>query len=316
MRTFIRVGLLLLIPLAAVAIAGETARVGGSGGTKTVRMDCGPGAFMVGVWAEGGRDNPIGFNLVRRLRFTCRAFSGTTPGNTVTQTPEAAGTSRVTANVSRNQTSCASSMVLTSLDLYAGTYIDRLAAVDCRDGSGNTRFSSVNVGGEGGQRSNLQCPSGEGLYRVDARVGAAIDSLKGYCRPFVSLSSTTVVEQASASLSPKPTLRQPVKIMPGRNATFSFKISNAHGGSPVEIGISARTDLLGFAGMNPPEFRLEVLNPSGRVVASDAFRNTREGVIESVRVTINATGTWKLRVTNLKRTTGALEVLSVRAIAR
>jgi hypothetical protein len=273
-------------------------------------MNCGPNAFMVGVWAEGGRDNPIGFNLVRRIRFTCRSFSGTTPGSTVTQTPEAAGTSGVATTVSRNQVSCPSGMVLTGLDLYAGTYIDRLALMECRDGLAGIALPDVNVGGEGGQRGSFKCPVGEGLYRVDARVGSTIDSLKGYCRPFFSLSRASVEEQFRASLSPNPS-RGPVKILPGRNATFSFEISNTHGVTNASIDINARTDLLGFARMNPPEFRLEVLNPSGRVVASGTFRNTTEGVLEQVRFTINATGTWKLRVTNLKKTTGALEVTSL-----
>src|SRR4051794_33429855 len=45
----------------------ETRRVGGTGGRRTVTMDCGTSAFVVGITAKGGRDGPFGFNLLRRV---------------------------------------------------------------------------------------------------------------------------------------------------------------------------------------------------------------------------------------------------------
>jgi hypothetical protein len=70
----------------------ETARIGGSGGTRTVEMDCGANAYIVGITATGGRDNPFGFNLLRDVKFACRTFSGTTPTGSTFQTAEAAAT--------------------------------------------------------------------------------------------------------------------------------------------------------------------------------------------------------------------------------
>jgi hypothetical protein len=76
-----------------------------------------------------------------------------------------------------------------AIGLRAGTYIDAVLWAACRDAGGRpVSGGNLNVGNAGAAgfipMQVLECPSGDALYRVDARVGSAIDSLKGYCRPF------------------------------------------------------------------------------------------------------------------------------------
>src|SRR5690348_13716167 len=110
---------LLLAALSAHSTANmsETARIGGSGGNRTVSMDCGPAAFIVGVTATGGRDGALGFNLVRRLRFTCRTFTGTTPGS-ASQTTEAVSDKQATLNTSSGGASCPTGQAFGNVELY------------------------------------------------------------------------------------------------------------------------------------------------------------------------------------------------------
>jgi hypothetical protein len=306
--TAIAATLLLAIPTAAPA--GTTAKVGGSGGTSTVTMDCGSSAFIVGLSASGGRDNPIAPNLVRKLRFTCRPFSGTTPGGSTSPTAEAVAGIQGSLNPSQSSVLCPQDKVVAYLEVYAGIYIDRIANAGCKSPSSVQSTLGVNVGGEGGSRQHLECPQGEGLYKVEARVGSSIDSLKGTCLAFGAAAVQPLAVQISTSLSPKPNQSSPVKIVPGSSKDFSFKIA----GSPNErigIGIAGDTDLLGGGAANPPEFKLEVLTPSGSVAASRTVSKPRAGTVNGVNVTINAAGTWKLRVTNLKKDYGALDVRAI-----
>ncbi|MCC6247791.1 MAG: hypothetical protein IT499_08515 [Rubrivivax sp.] len=302
----------VLVGLPAVLVGAHTTihRVGGEGGTATVVMDCGPDAFMVGLSAHGARDNPIAPNLVRKLRFACRTFSGATPGSSTSQTREAAAGVQGSLNASQSSVQCPQDRVIHSLEIYAGLFIDRIAKVECRGPSSQQTWLNVNVGGDGGSRQFLECPNGEGLAKVEARIGSSIDSLKGNCRPFGEAAQQPLTVQIDSTLIPRPTGAKPEKILPAKAAVFSFRIAGTVNRN-TSIGIFGETDLLGGAATNPPEFKLEVINPAGSVVASRTVRKPPAGTVQSVSVTINAAGTWKLRVTNLKKSYGALDVKSV-----
>jgi hypothetical protein len=154
----------------------------------------------------------------------------------------------------------------------------------------------------------MECPVGEALYTVEARVGDAIDSLKGFCRTFGSLSTVSVPSQIAATVSPRPSPATPVAIPINSSKSFSFTVSNYQSATPsVLIGVTGETDLLGGALMNPPQFKVELINPSGSVVASKSFNNPGQYIC-GVTFRINANGGWKLRVTNLKTTIGTLNV--------
>ena len=286
----------------------ETARVGGSGGNRTVSMDCGANGFIVGVTATGGRDGTFGFNLVRKIKFTCQAFNGTTPGAT-SQTVEAVSDKPATVNTSTGGASCPAAQAFGNVELYAGSFIDRLNAVKCINTSTLTmNWIDANIGGDGGARGFLGCPVNEALYKVEARVGDAIDSLKGYCRTFAT-ATLSVPMQVDATVTPKPTRSNPTVIPVGSSKTFSFTISTFTADyRTIDVGVTGQTDLLGGAGLNPPEFKVELLNPSGTVVASKAFSKPSESTVCTVTYTINANGVWKLRVTNLKKDLGSLNV--------
>lgn len=295
--------------LATPVGAHTTARVGGSGGAGTIVMDCGSDAFMVGISAYGARDNPIAPNLVRKLRFVCRTFSGTTPGSATNQTREAAAGVQGSVNPSQNAVQCPQDRVIHSLEVYAGLYLDRIAKAQCRSPSSQQTWLNVNVGGDGGSRQFLECPNGEGLVKVEARVGSSIDSLKGTCRTFGGAAEQPLTVQIDSTPSPRPSTAKPVKILPSGAADFSFRIAGTVNRS-TSVGIYGETDLLGGGAANPPEFKLEVINPSGSIVATRTVLKPPAGTVQSVAVTINAAGTWKLRVINLKKSYGALDVKS------
>jgi len=289
-------------------LMSETARVGGPGGNRTVSMDCGPGSFIVGVTASGGRDGTFGFNLVRRIKFTCRTFAGGTPGGS-SQTIEAVADRQATTNFSTGTASCPTAQAFGDVELYAGSFIDRLNAVNCitTDALG-MNWVNANIGGDGGGRGFLACPFNEALYKVEARVGDAIDSLKGYCRTFAT-ATPSVPEQVTSTVTPKPSHSSPTAIPVGTSKSFGFTISAFTSEyRTIDVGITAETDLLGLAALNPPEFKLELLNPSGKVVASKTFSKPSESTVCTVTYTINANGVWKLRVTNLKKDIGSLNV--------
>ena len=81
------------------------------------------------------------------------------------------------------------------------------------------------------------------------------------------------------------------------------------------IGVSGQTDFLGGGNANPAEFKIELINPSGAVVVSKSFSNVQSLVVEGVTFRINANGTWKMRVTNLKKNLGTLNITSFDATA-
>jgi hypothetical protein len=287
---------------------GETDRVGGTGGDKLLSMDCGSGGFIVGVTASGGKDGQFGFNLVRRIRFTCRMANGSTQ-----QTAEAVGSHAITQDLSSASVSCPTGMVIDSFGTNAGTYIDRLSYGDCISSTQNQSGLNINVGGDGGVGTNaFSCPATEALYRVDVRYGDTIDSMKGYCRVFVAPAALSVAQQIENSVKPNASDASIVKLPVGTTTTFTFSVTNLTILPTVGVGIVARTDLLGGGAANPPQFRLELLNPAGAFVTSKVFSNVVDGTISSVTTTFT-TGTWKLRVTNLKNQIGTLEIRDVTA---
>lgn len=294
--------------LIAAALMSETARVGGSGGNRTVSMDCGSGAFIVGVTASGGRDGTFGFNLVRRIKFTCRAFSGATPGASST-TVEAVSDKQATSNQSNGTASCSTGEGMSELELFAGTFIDRVNQANCIPVAGSgMNWIGANIGGDGGSRQFLSCPFNEALYKVEARVGDAIDSLKGFCRAFAT-ATRSVPQQIDDTGTPSPSDAHPTPIPVGATKVFSFTISNFNATYPtVHVGVTAETDFLGGGSLNLPEFRVELLNPAGVVVASKVFSKVERSTICGPTYLINANGVWKLRVTNLKKDIGTLNV--------
>jgi hypothetical protein len=176
-----------ILGIAGSILTSETERVGGSGGRRMVTMDCGAGSYVVGATASGGKDAPpFGFSLVHRVKLTCRAFTNGMPAASTTQTVEAAGDKSIIEDLTYGSGICPSSHAVRAIQVNAGFYIDRLTNLACA-AQGQTRSEVwLNVGGSSGTRGFLECPAAEALYKVEARVGDAIDSLKGYCRPFDS----------------------------------------------------------------------------------------------------------------------------------
>ncbi|HZI67015.1 MAG TPA: hypothetical protein VFF17_10665, partial [Thermoanaerobaculia bacterium] len=294
--------------LVGVASASETKRTGGSGGDRTVTMDCGSNAFIVGVSAKGGKDSLIGMNLVRSVQFKCRPFDGATPGDTTSKTATARGTSSAVMEIREAATDCPKDMVVTELDLYAGWYIDKFEGFECQNSALGSKNVHMSVGGSTGTRSGFQCPAGEGLYRVDARVGGTIDSLKGYCRKFgAGVENKWAHMQMDASLRPKVSREAPVKIAPGRSRTFTFTVpESGTGGSKFLVHVAGETDLLGGGVVNLPDYKVEILNPSGNVVKTQTVTGTT--LMQSIQMTFAAAGGWKVRVTNRKKDYGALDL--------
>lgn len=187
-----RAGRVLLACVAAGALvcagtshASETQRIGGGGGDRTVRMDCGADAFIVSIWAWGGGYFPGDLSLVRALGFGCRGF-GAIPTETETNS---VAPRMPSSNGTTGTASCIEAAAMYAILLRAGSYIDAMLSAACRDARGRpVSGGTLNVGNAGTAglipMQALECPAGEALYRVDARVGSAIDSLQGFCRPF------------------------------------------------------------------------------------------------------------------------------------
>ena len=308
-RSFLS-AVLALVATAFTARLTELPRVGGDGGRRTVTMECPSGTFMVGVTATGGKEGLIGFNLLHRVKFDCRSFTGTTQGSATSTTIEAVGDKPVTDIVSRGSGTCPTNQVLYALELRAGFFIDRLHNGMCISGAQSQTILNINAGGDAGTRAFLQCPAAEGLYKVVARVGDAIDSLKGYCRAFGSVGTLSVPTQINSTHTPKPSSASPLAVPVNSSRTISFTIASIATASVANalIGVSVETDLLGGGIANPPDFKVELINPSGVVVASKTFLDARAGFVLGVTYQINANGTWKFRITNLKRDIGTLNV--------
>jgi hypothetical protein len=307
----------LALTLFLVAIAGsgplvasETVRVGGDGGNRTVTMDCGSGAFIVGIVAQGGKDIGIAPNIVRRLKFRCQTYNGTTFGTSTTLTTEAIADAQATSEFSGADRTCIAGHVVSAINLNAGSYIDRLTEADCISPTGGRAGITLNVGGFGGDRKGLDCPDAEAMYKVVARVGSSIDSLIGYCRPFGTLDPLASMNE---SRSPNPSHLAPVKIMPRRSATFSFTVPAGAVNRRYLVGITAQTDFLGGGSLNPPDYRMELITPGGNVVATRNVTTNSTGY-ETISREFSVSGTWKLRVINNKQDVGALDVIAFKVL--
>jgi hypothetical protein len=161
---------------------------GGTGGTRTVVLDCGADAFAIGLYAQGGKDNPtFGMNLVRQIQLRCRKFSNHRPLASAPETVTAVAKSdfQATADVSTSVARCGSDQAaVSSITFQAGGYIDRIQGFQCMDYPKTfDLINPMNVGGFGGSRQGVQCPKGEALYKLTLRLGGAIDSVVGTCRP-------------------------------------------------------------------------------------------------------------------------------------
>lgn len=86
--------------------------------------------------------------------------------------------------------SCSPDQALYRISAHTSSYVDSIDSAGCRrsDGSASTAaFVSsyyVRPARRDGTYRSLNCPVGQALYRIDARVGSAVDSLRGYCRTF------------------------------------------------------------------------------------------------------------------------------------
>jgi hypothetical protein len=300
---------LLSLLCASAAFSGETDRVGGTGGERTVTADCGSTGFIVGLEATGGKNaSLIGMNLVRTLRFTCRQFSGATGAATTTTTPEMRAGDSASELVSRSTVLCPTSMVISTIEARSAMFVDRLVNTNCRDNGTGLQVMPMNVGGDGGSRTFLSCPQGEGLYKVVARLSGAVDSLKGSCRSITGLASQPVSTQIQNTASPNPSPSTPMRIAAKSSASIRFTILETGVGQSINLGIFGETDLLGGGQLSPAEYKLEVLNPAGTVIASKIVKNPPLGIVQKVAVTFTSASTnWKFRITNL-RDFGTLEV--------
>lgn len=165
-------------------------------------------------------------------------------------------------------------------------------------------------GGTTGNRSGCDCPAGEGLYKVEARVGGSIDSLKGYCRKFgTGVENKSADTQMNASLRPKVDFEAPVKIAPAQSRTFTFTVPESGTVKKFLLSVSGETDLLGGGLVNLPDYKVELLNPSGDAVKSKTVTGTTND--QHIPVTFGTAGAWKIRVTN-RKDYGALDLKILR----
>jgi len=165
----------------AAGLPSETSLIGGPGGDIRVRMECSPGAYVTGFSASGGIYFSGDVNVLRRLRFTCTGFTAGAQGSVPPGVEPRHGIGLETSTSVR----CPDGEALFRISAHTGAFVDSIVAAGCRTRSGwDSAPIEVRVGGSGGSYHGLACPAGEALYRIDARAGNAVDSLKGYCRRF------------------------------------------------------------------------------------------------------------------------------------
>lgn len=88
---------------------------------------------------------------------------------------------------------CDRDEALYQISAYTGFYVDSIDSAGCRHRNGSPSpavldpapvLGTSRPGRRDGTYRSLICPTGKALYRIDARVGSAVDSLQGYCRSF------------------------------------------------------------------------------------------------------------------------------------
>ena len=114
------------------------------------------------------------------------------------------------------------------------------------------------------------------------------------------------VVQINDGLRPRASHEAPVKIAPGRFHTFNFTVPKSGINVRFLLLVSAQTDLLGGGRVNRPEYKLELRNPSGNAVKTKTVTGTE--YIQEIPVVFDLAGAWNVRVTNLKKDFGALDV--------
>lgn len=277
---------------APAARAGETERIGGPGGEKTVRMDCGANGFITGIYARSGRYIGYDAHLVRDLSVTCTPFDGSTVG---------ASPPRVEAKYGHSQemsksVQCPKGVhAIHMITVKAGLYIDRVKEASCRDTTsmtGSTGPMPIEVGGNGGLFKFLACPSGQALYRLDARTGDAIDSLQGFCRRFPPPNPESVAQaaQITSSLAPKPPFSLPAS---GAYRQLQFNVPSA---MPWHHKVLFQVTASATGGMTPSiAYRMEFVDPTGAITKS----TTASSSVTGVSINFPKAGNWTLKLRNL-----------------
>lgn len=285
-----RIGAIVMLSVCLLAAlgarAGETERVGGPGGEQTVRMDCGSNGFITGLYARSGRRIGYDMTLVRDLAVICTSFGGS---------ERSAYPASVRADYAHSQDAARTvqcpkgDYAIYGMSLRAGLYIDRLREAWCRH---PTTFPppplSIEVGGTGGSREQLACPSRQALYRLDARVGEAIDSLKGYCRVFPppNPQSVALAAQINASLAPRPPMSLPSS---GTSKVLQFHVPD----SSLYRSVLFQLIASGTGGMTPSvTYRIDFVDPTGAIMKSSTVSNPVAGV----SIHFAKAGTWTLKM--------------------
>ena len=154
---------------------------------------CGPNEFVTSITAHG-------HEYVEGIRVRCSKIGNSPPFLSVFE--EGANLGVVHRGVRGDSTyahmSCPSGEAVTSLSTHCGSYVDRIAAVVCKEylphngafrdtstGPVRSRRSTkrfLNIGGLGGNLKSLGCPTGEAVYKVKVAYGEWIDLLEVFCK--------------------------------------------------------------------------------------------------------------------------------------
>jgi hypothetical protein len=165
------------------SVADWAGSCGGGGGDRIQILQCGTGKFIIGLAAQGA-------TYVNRVRIRCgrivgddeiediggwSAWAGSPSGG------DAYGSSEYGAGY------CPGEGVLRGLDVYCGSYLDRIDTGGCSvyevgQFLWRTTSFSIKVGGRTGIRGAFECPLGEALYKIKVRSGLWIDRISGFCR--------------------------------------------------------------------------------------------------------------------------------------
>ncbi len=286
-------GFLFAIPwlwlAASAAHGGDTDRVGGSGG-KLVRFECGAGSFLTGVSVTSGSYTLYDMVLLRRLRFSCRVFDDSSPGDYDVAIDASVTPKYSLANEQSGSADCPRGHAMSLMKVKAGAYIDRLIEMHCRPtGSLVPVTVPIGVGGNGGTIDFFSCPSGQALYRIDARADDAVDSLQGFCRRFppVQMDMQALLSTINASFTPKPPLNLAIS---GSPAQVTFVVPQEALNKRMRVLFNAPPSSSAMV----PTYRIELVDPTGKVAVAQTAMNA--GV---VGITFAVAGVWKINLRSL-----------------